>query len=137
MLIRENIFLEINAILNGHDYNKAYFYFFNEDFLAMGITRLVRLKWGLAGAFILLVSGMSVSVVNLWYNKPAYTKLMIYCYLGLFCFIALVLGITKLLNVFDAFYFVFRKLVGLAHSPIPLFLFFSMYYYIESKDKNV
>ena len=134
VLIRENIFIEINAIIAGYDYNKAYFYFFNESFAAMDIVQLTKLKWLLTSLFVFIVAISSIVIVKLWFKNKRYTKLIILSYIGIAMLGGLIFLITYAFDVTNQYYFLLRKLLGLAHSPIPLFIFFSLFYYLDKEE---
>lgn len=134
--LRENIFLEINGILNQSNFNKAYFYLFHHQFQKLSIQQLVITKWTLTFVFVFLITLFSILVIKFWFNQAHYTKMMLTFY-GLFFLVSLsVIIILFFIKNFNDYYFVLRKMVGLFSSPLPLFLFFVKYYYLNSISNN-
>lgn len=129
-ILRENVFLEINAIIDGYNYNNAYFYFFNEHFSKLPVKELVLLKWVLTIIFIGSISACSVFAIHLWFRNKQYNKTTIFIYLILFGITALITLLLKVTGQFTDYYFVVRKMIGFLQSPLPLFLFFIMYLYL-------
>ena len=129
-LLRENIFLEINAVMNGHSYNNAYFYFFDDSIVGLSMSQLALLKWGLTILFILIISGFTVVIIQLWFKNKMYNRLTILIYAVVFGVVGFVTFVLWLMNAFTDYYFVVRKMIGFLQSPLPLFLFFTMYLYL-------
>ncbi len=134
MLLRENIFLEINAILNQDEYNKAYFYFFENVFQKMSHHQLILWKWVLTVGFIVAVSGITLVVIYLWFRDVNFLKTSLWVYGFLFIVLVILFSIFKLTNTFEQNYFILRKLIGVMHSPLLLFIFFTLFYYLEKKQ---
>lgn len=134
-IIRENIFLEINALLNKETYNKAYFYWFNSEFKELSSQNLYRLKWGLTILFSLTISVLSILGIKIWFRNREYTWLVIQIYLFIILALAFISAIVFIVEPLKSYYFVARKLIGFLQSPILLFLFFGLFYYIKT-SKN-
>lgn len=134
MLLRENIFLEINAILNQDEYNKAYFYFFETQFQKMDTSQLILWKWVLTVGFIVAVSGITLVVIYFWFRDVNFLKTSLWVYGFLFTVLVILFSIFKLTNTFEQNYFILRKLIGVMHSPLLLFIFFTLFYYLEKKQ---
>lgn len=134
VFVRENIFLEVNAILNGYEYNKAYFYFFDESLSQLTSSQLILLKWLLSFLFIVFVASCTFAIIKLWFNNMSYNRLVLYAYGALIVIALLCYGILHLFNVYNDYYFILRKILGLAHSPIPLFIFFALFYFLDKKE---
>ncbi|MBE7441760.1 MAG: hypothetical protein HS119_04830 [Flavobacteriales bacterium] len=135
-LLRENVFLEINGVLNQTGYNKAYFYLLDPLISNLSIAQLVLLKWILTIGFILLISSLTVLVVKWWFNQTNYTSTTIKIILLLFIVSSVITFILWLLGLFNHYYVVLRKMVGFLSSPLPLFLFFVMYLYLNLVRDN-
>ncbi|HRN40612.1 MAG TPA: hypothetical protein PK649_00895 [Vicingus sp.] len=135
-LLRENVFLEINGVLNQTGYNKAYFYLLDPLISNLSIDQLVLLKWVLTIGFILLISSLTVLVVKWWFNQTNYTSTTIKIILLLFIVSSVITFILWLLGLFNHYYVVLRKMVGFLSSPLPLFLFFVMYLYLNLVRDN-
>lgn len=135
-LLRENVFLEINAVLNQTGYNKAYFYLLDPLISNLSIAQLVLLKWVLTIGFILLISSLTVLVVKWWFNQTNYTSTTIKIILLLFIVSSVITFVLWLLGLFNHYYVVLRKMVGFLSSPLPLFLFFVMYLYLNLVRDN-
>lgn len=130
--LRENVFVEINAIMDGHSYNNAYFYFFDESISKLSTSELTNLKWVLTIIFILAIFGLTLMIIWLWFKNRNYSKVTLLIYLSAFGIIAIITLFLKAFGYFDDYYFVVRKMIGFIQSPLPLFLFFSMYFYLDS-----
>lgn len=131
-LLRENVFLEINGVLNQTGYNKAYFYLLDPLISNLSIAQLVLLKWILTIGFILLISSLTVLIIKWWFNQTNYTSTTIKIILLLFIVSGVVTIMLWLSGLFNHYYIILRKMVGFLSSPIPLFLFFVMYLYLSS-----
>lgn len=130
--IRENLFLEINAILSNALVNRANFYLFFEYFSTIPHSTLETLKWILTISFILVIDGFSLLVVHLWFYNENYNKLFRLFFLIIIVGLMISVVITMLLREFSNYYFIFRKVIGFLQSPLPLFIFFSLYLYLEN-----
>ena len=130
VFLRENIFLEINALIDGHEFNKAYFYFFNEKLALLSKTDLIKLKWLFTILFIGLISTLSIVIIKLWFANKEYNRIMIWSYAVIFSLTTVLLLLFYSFNIYDQYYFVLRKIIGFINSPIPLFVFFSLFYYM-------
>ncbi|MCL4856617.1 MAG: hypothetical protein KJZ55_04985, partial [Flavobacteriales bacterium] len=128
--------LEINGVLNQTGYNKAYFYLLDPLISNLSIAQLVLLKWILTIGFILLISSLTVLVVKWWFNQTNYTSTTIKIILLLFIVSSVITFILWLLGLFNHYYVVLRKMVGFLSSPLPLFLFFVMYLYLNLVRDN-
>lgn len=135
VLIRENLFVEINAILGGYNYNKAYFYYFKDTFQNMELSHLYVLKWLLTVVFIILISLFTITFIRVCFSNKNYTKAVFLTYLVSYLIVVVVFIIFWLLGIYDKEFYVLRKLIGLLHSPIPLFFFFCLFYYLDSNKK--
>jgi hypothetical protein len=129
--LRENIFLEINAILNGYAYSKAYFYFLNEKLSSLTPTQLMTLKWLLTILFILVISGLTLLTIQLWFKNKEFNRISMIVYSFAFGVVVLTTLFLWLTGNYTSYYFVIRKMIGFLHSPIPLFLFFTVYMYLK------
>lgn len=134
--IRENLFLEINAILSNAEVNRANFYLFFEYFSTIPHSTLETLKWVLTIFFILVIDGFSLLVVHLWFNDKSYNKIFLIFFLILLSVLIMAVVFAKLLGVFSTYYFIFRKVIGFLQSPLPLFIFFSIYLYLKNTTYN-
>lgn len=135
-LIRENIFLEINAIIAEQGYNNAYFYWFEEVFASMQVSQLLTLKWVLTVSFILSTTLLTLWFIKLWFSNKDYIKLALIVYASLFLLIVVKAVFFTYFVGENSFYPLLRKMVGLLSSPIPLFIFYALFYYWENKKKN-
>jgi len=131
-LLRENLFLEINAIIDGNSYNQAYFYFLNENISRLTLAQLVKLKWSLTIAFILVISTLTVLIIQLWFKNKKFNKISFIFYLTFYGLTGLITILLWFTGTFDSFYFVIRKMIGFLQSPLPLFVLFTMFLYLNS-----
>ena len=133
--LRENLFLEINAILNHQEYNNAYFYFLYDFFKGLKAIELLLLKWGLTILFILLISFLTILIIHKWFKQQVFTKATIVIYLFIYLGLLLLVLFSKWLGFYENIFIFFRKIIGLLTSPIPLFFLFSVLYYKQKSTK--
>lgn len=133
--LRENLFLEINAILNHQEYNNAYFYFLYDFFKGLKAIELLFLKWGLTILFILLISFLTILIIHNWFKQQVFTKATIVIYLFIYLGLLLLVLFSKWLGFYENIFIFFRKIIGLLTSPIPLFFLFSVLYYKQKSTK--
>lgn len=131
-LIRENLFLEINAILNGEYINRANFYLFYDYFTTFSLEKLSLLKWVFSIVFIIVIAGTSFLALHLWFEKKQYNKITGWVYLVVIAVLLLLVVVTKLTGVFNDTYVILRKMIGFLQSPLPLFILFSIYFYLAN-----
>ena len=135
-LLRENVFLEINAISDGFDYNQAYFYFFNESIAKLTPSQLSLLKWSLTFSFIFVISGFTFLAIYLWFKNKKYNRITLVIYLALFSLTGFTSILIWLTGTYSDYYFVIRKMIGFLQSPLPLFFFFTMFFYLKNVRIN-
>lgn len=132
-LIRENIFLEINAIQQGLEVNRAYFYLFHDFFLGYTSSELNVIKVILTLLFSLVISLASYHIISTSFQNVLFNKITKYFYVFIFGFILLGSVVAKIVGIFPDTYFVFRKLLGFIQSPLPLFFLYSVFIYMNKK----
>jgi len=135
-LLRENLFLEINAIMDGYIYNKAYFYFLNEKMSSLTYSQLGKLKWSLTIAFILVISGITLLIIQLWFKNKRWNRITWLFYLVFYGLTGLITLLLWLTGTFSTYYFILRKMIGFLQSPLPLFFFFTLYLYLINTRVN-
>lgn len=128
--LRENVFLEINAIIDGYSYNKAYFYFFNESMSNLTFSQLEKLKWSLTILFILVISTITLFIIQLWFKNKKFNRITLVFYLAFYGLTGLITLLFWLTGTFNNNYFIIRKMTGFLQSPLPLFFFFTMFLYL-------
>ena len=131
-LIRENLFLEINAILNGEHINSANFYLFYDYFTSFSLEKLSLLKWVFSIIFIVVIAGTSFFALHLWFEKKQYNKITGWVYLVVIAVLSLLVVVTKITGVFNDAYVILRKIIGFLQSPLLLFILFSIYFYLAN-----
>src|SRR5690606_4839375 len=129
-----NIFLEINAILNGEQVNRANFYLFYDYFSSYSVQNLHLLKWILTIFFIIIMGVATLLALHLWYNEKYFDNITTWFYLIVIGVLFLLVVVTKTIGVFNDIYSLLRSTIGFLQSPLPLFILFSMYFYL---DKSV
>lgn len=126
-VLRENLFLEINGIINQQEFNKAYFYWFSDWFNNQSTQSLIILKWLFTVVFVLLISYITTIVIRINFgNEQQLFLIKIY---GVTYLILIVL--TALFWLFGGFaqgYFILRKIAGVLQSPLPLFIVYALMY---------
>tara|TARA_B100000809_G_scaffold214698_1_gene219615 strand:- start:280 stop:762 length:483 start_codon:yes stop_codon:yes gene_type:complete len=133
---RENILLEINALIAGDLYDRSYSYWFVTFFKSISVERLVYWKWGVTLFFTILIPVITIVSLYSWFQNKAYRKILVIIYLICFCLLVLIAGIGLLFNCFDSIYFFLRKIIGIVQSPVPFFLFFLVFYQFEKKENQ-
>lgn len=134
-LLRENVFLEINAIIHQEEVNRANFYLFYDFFNSFSVKKLKIIKVFLTILFVIFMIALSYFIINKWFKNDKFNKITIWFYGLVILLFLLILLTTYLLDLFDVSYFFIRKILGFIHSPIPLFLLFSLFFYL-TKNKT-
>ena len=132
--LRENMLLGINAFLNERAFgNKAYYFWVTNYFSGMSKETLIKFKWLTTGSFSVLMAGLTIFALHNWFRNNDYTRLLLYLYgLGALI-IAVVTIVAQLFGVFDSVYRLLRTIIGINHTPLPFFIFFSLFYWIEKE----
>jgi hypothetical protein len=128
---RENLLLEVNALLNGDQFDRSSAYWFFDFFKEMGQSNLIRWKWGLTASFSIAITVLTIGSLFLWFKSLELIKFISMLYLLLFGLMTVVALVGFLLNAFQSVYPLLRKALGLVQSPIPFFVF-----YLLSVQKN-
>jgi len=134
-LLRENVFLELNAIIDKEPYNKAYFYFFQESFTQLPYQKLMQLKWLLTGGFSLLITILSYFTIYFLFRNKNFNKLALVFYASIFGLLMILTTVFYGFNLFDNYYFILRKIAGFIQSPLPLLLLLILIIYLKSNIK--
>lgn len=131
---RENFLLEINASMALEEYNRSYSYWLSDFFENMTHELLIKWKWGLTMFFSVVMTFVTILSLYCWYKSIYLLKIVGLFYL-VFLLIVCVLSLVGFVtNSFNDLYIVLRKILGLVQSPIPFFVFFVLFYWIEKKD---
>ncbi|MDF1673511.1 MAG: hypothetical protein P1U41_08395 [Vicingaceae bacterium] len=130
-ILRENLFLELNAILSGENVNRANFYLFYDFLISYPKDQLFQLKIVLTFVFIVKIALLNYFVVLFWFCNSFFNKITIISQLILITLLLLGVLLSKMLGVYPDIYFVFRKITGFLQSPIPLFMLVSLFSYFE------
>jgi hypothetical protein len=128
---REVLLLDINALIAAKgmvtNNNESLF----NDFL---IPELTKWKWIVSIFFTVTISLLTIFSLYNWFKDLDYTKFIISLYIVASGIIVLVSLIAFLMNSFNAVSPFLRRIFGVIHSPIPLFIFFLLYL-AKKKDK--
>lgn len=135
-LFRENLFLEINAILNGENINRANFYLFYDSLVSYSTNQLIQLKYIFTSLFIILFITSTFLTINFWFSSKSFNKITLAVLGGFVALLFLSFGIAKLVGSFYDVYFVFRKATGFLQSPLPLFILFSLFIYLNKEIRK-
>lgn len=135
-LFRENLFLEINAIINGENINKANFYLFYDSLVTYSSNQLIQLKYIFTVLFITLFITSTFLTIHFWFSSKSFNKITLAVLGGFVVLLFFSFGIAKLVGSFYDVYFVFRKAIGFLQSPLPLFVFFSLFIYLNKEIKR-
>lgn len=135
-LFRENLFLEINAILSGENVNRANFYLFYDFFINFSTEQLIQLKYIATLSFIFGFSLLTYLTIKCWFKNKQYNKItlvVIGVFIGLFL---LGIGVFKVLGVYSENYFIFRKAIGFLQSPLLLFILLSLFFFLDKEKAD-
>ena len=126
--VRENLLLEINALLKGLQYDRSYNYLFANFFKTLPQDQLFQFKWGLTMGFSVVIPIITILALYGWFKSLQLSKLIVKLYGVIFIVVLLVAGIAYAFNSFDAIYLILRRILGVVQSPIPFFFFFVLFY---------
>jgi hypothetical protein len=126
-ILRENLALEINAIIEGRDYNVANFYFFENTLKQYTIAQLSWLKWMLVVVFYAVFLFLSLITIKVAFSSQHYTKATLVLYGVVVLGLVLISIIGWLFNAFDEVYFFLRKIIGFIFTPVPVFILFLLF----------
>jgi hypothetical protein len=128
---REILLIDINALIAAKgmltNNNESLF----NDFL---IPELTKWKWIVSIFFTVTISLLTIFSLYNWFKDLDYTNFMIKLYLIVASVVGFVSLIAFLMNSFNAVSPFLRRIFGVIHSPIPLFIFFLLYL-AKTKDK--
>ncbi len=132
---RENLLLEINALLSGELFDRSYFYWFFDFFKDMDQPNLVRWKWGVTAFFSLMITLLTIGSLYCWFGAFQMIKFISKLYLLLFGVLTIVAVVGFIFNSFATVYPLLRKVLGLVQSPIPFFGFYLLIYKINNQKE--
>ncbi|PCJ26001.1 MAG: hypothetical protein COA97_06745 [Flavobacteriales bacterium] len=124
VFFRENLLLEINAILAQKDWNRAYNFWFADFFMSLPKEDLIIWKSLVSISFTILIAFFTLFSLHYWFQDIRYTKFLIKLYLLVAGLIVLIAIVAYLTGNFNTIYPLLRRIFGVIHSPIPLFIFF-------------
>jgi len=133
---RENLLLEINALIEGHEYDRSYSYWFASFFKGLNKAELYNWKWGISIFFSLIIPIITLLTLYGWFKSKQLLKLLSIIYVIVFTFMLLMTSFSYVFGIFDDIYFVLRKIIGLLQSPLPFFLFFLLFSTLENKKSK-
>jgi hypothetical protein len=125
---RENILLEINALIDLKGEDRSFSYWFINFFKSIPVTQLNYWKWGVTFFFSALIPIITIISLHSWFQDEAYRKILVLVYIICFSFLILIGVVGILFNCFDLIYFLLRKVLGVVQSPFPFFCFFLLFY---------
>lgn len=125
--LRENIAVEINALIKGYTYNEAQFYFFDDFLSSFSQNSIILIKWGVTFIFSIVFLLLTTTIHYFLFKDKKSIKIIIYHYVILYVVIVLGFFISKLINVFDVIYPVLHNIIGYVFSPLPLFVFILLF----------
>jgi len=130
---RENLALQINAYLNGEIFSRAYAYQFSNYFKTLPKNELKQWKWMVSIGFALVISVVTLLSLYSWFQSYSYIRFTVVIYLTVGIIFSLFAVIAYATHSFDEIYLLLRRVLGVIQSPIPLFIFFTLFYYTEKK----
>ena len=133
---RENLLLEINALLNNVQFTRSSSYWFYSFFEKMSISDLVLWKWGLTVFFSIMITVFTLASLYFWFGSIELLKFTSKLYIFLFSVVTVIALIGFLFNSFQSIYFLLRKILGVVQSPIPFFIFFLLNYQKENNKES-
>ena len=125
---RENILLQINALLANDTYNYSLAFSFSNVIKELPVQELPKWKWIISLSFTFFIAIVTIFSLHTWFRNTTYTKLMLMIYLVVFGVIFLIGVGGHLFNQFDAIYPLLRRIIGIVHSPIPFIFLFILFY---------
>ena len=131
---RENLLLEVNALINKDVTNRAYSYWFYTFFKHKTVDSLIVWKWGITLSFSITMASLTIGSLYSWFKNKPFLKLLVIIYLSTFAFIVMLAGLGFIMNQFDSIYPVLRKLLGVIQSPIPFFSLFLLIYWVKNNE---
>ena len=132
-ILRENLFLDINSVIENYDFNSTYFYYFHSKLLNFNSSELFQLKWLLTILFSVVISGLSTLVISFWFRGGKILRYVIYVYVSICTFFIIAAFLLWCVNGVDEYYFVLRKITGFVQSPLPLIIMMPIFYVLEDK----
>ena len=133
VFFRENLLLTINAKLAKKDYDRSYSYWFTEFFQNLSVDDLNKWKWIVSLSFTIAIILLTIFTLHTWYGDKKKTTLV----LKLFSLIIIIMGLIGLggmLTVgFEEVYPLLRRVIGVFHSPIPLFILIFTLLYVRKR----
>jgi len=135
-ILRENLAVEVNALIDGKDYNVANFYFFDNILKQFTIKQLGVLKWLLLAVFYVVFFLLSVITIEIAFYNQHYTKATLVLYGLVLIILLLTSTIGWLFHVFDGVYFFLRKIIGFIFTPIPVFILLLLFLSMKKEAKQ-
>ena len=132
---RENFLLEINAVIAGENYNRAYSYWLSDFFRNKKIEDLNFWKWGVTIVFSIVMSFITIFFIFNYFKSKVVLLLMTRVYIVVFSFVIILAVFGVLFGVFDLVYIVLRKILGVVQTPLPFFVLFSLFYFLNTQKK--
>ena len=133
---RENLLLEINAVLAQKEVNTAYAFWFADFFIGLPKEQLIKWKWIVSISFTFSIAVLTIFSLHNWFRDVMYTKRIVNLYLFLTVFLILMGLVSYLLNSFNDIYPFLRRVFGVIHSPIPFFMLFLLIYWKKKQSEN-
>ncbi len=133
---REATFLVINSVIHNNPFPYNSVYLKPPDFLyALSTQQLLNLKWFLTLAFSLLFMGITLGLVQFYFNSKKFNYLTVLVYCLLIGISAIITFIGLMLGNFETVYSISRFVVGLAQSPLTSLVLFVLFYF-KYKTEN-
>lgn len=127
VFFRENLLLEINALLEGKENDRSYTFWFFDFFKDFSDNKLAQWKWLISLSFTFSIAALTILSLHYWFKNISFIKLVLALYLITACLITIVSLIAYSINSFNEIYPLLRRVFGIIHSPIPFFIFFLLY----------
>ena len=127
VFFRENLLLEINALLEGKENDRSYAFWFFDFFKEFSDSKLTQWKWVISLSFTICIACLTIFSLHYWFKNIKYTKLILLLYLIIAGLIFIVSLIAYFIDNFNEVYPLLRRVLGMIHSPIPFFIFFLLF----------
>jgi hypothetical protein len=126
---RENILLEINALLALKEYDRSFSYWFISFFKSVSLGELIYWKWGITLFFTILMSIVTIFSLHNWFKERQNLKVVVLIYFISFLSLVIIGGVGYLFNSFEIVYVLLRKVLGVIQSPLPFICFLLLFRY--------
>jgi|GEM_PF-646506 len=125
--LRENIAVEINALIEGLNYNEAQFYFFDSYLSSFSIKELKIIKWVLTVFFVLVFLGLTIFSHFLLFRNKKILRTIFFHFAVICLGVFVIYYLSYFFAVLDTVYPILHQIIEYLFSPLPLFIFILLF----------